>query len=54
VYGGRSRFMSDKVLQAFEQSSYSGSHIGDSALSGTAGVKQVATVDAAARLKDMW
>jgi DNA helicase II / ATP-dependent DNA helicase PcrA len=54
VYGGRSRFMSDKVLQAFEQSSFAGSHVRDSQLSGAGGVQQAVTVDAAARLKDMW
>jgi DNA helicase-2/ATP-dependent DNA helicase PcrA len=53
VYGGRSRFMSEKVLQTFEQSSFSGSHVGDSALA-VAGANQSVTVDAAARLKDMW
>jgi DNA helicase-2/ATP-dependent DNA helicase PcrA len=53
VYGGRSRFMSEKVLQTFEQSSFSGSHVGDSALAATPGNQSV-TVDAAARLKDMW
>jgi DNA helicase II / ATP-dependent DNA helicase PcrA len=52
VYGGRSRFMTDKVLQTFDQSSFSGSHVGDSALA-VAGTQAV-TVDAAARLKDMW
>jgi DNA helicase-2/ATP-dependent DNA helicase PcrA len=53
VYGGRSRFMSEKVLQTFEQSSFSGSHVGDSALAAAPGNQSV-TVDAAARLKDMW
>jgi DNA helicase-2/ATP-dependent DNA helicase PcrA len=53
VYGGRSRFMSEKVLQTFDQSSFSGSHVGDSALA-VAGANQSVTVDAAARLKDMW
>jgi DNA helicase-2/ATP-dependent DNA helicase PcrA len=52
VYGGRSRFMSDKVLQTFEQTGFTGSHVGDSALAGVAG--QAVTVNAAARLKDMW
>jgi DNA helicase-2/ATP-dependent DNA helicase PcrA len=52
VYGGRSRFMSEKVLQTFEQSSFSGAHVGDSALAGAG--SQAVTVDAAARLKDMW
>ncbi len=54
VYGGRSRFMSEKVLQTFEKSSFAGSHVGDSALAGVAGQAQAVTVNAAARLKDMW
>ena len=44
----------DKVLQTFEQSSFTGSHVGDSAAGAAAGAKQAVTVDVAARLKDMW
>jgi len=53
VYGGRSRFMSDKVLQCFEQSSFAGSHVGDAQLTATH-AQQTVTVDVAARLKEMW
>ena len=53
VYGGRSRFMSDKVLQTFEQTSFAGAHVGDSRLTGLQAQTTV-TVNVAARLKDMW
>ena len=54
VYGGRSRFMSEKVLQTFEQSSFAGSHVGDAQLARGGGRRQAVTVDVASRLKDMW
>jgi DNA helicase-2/ATP-dependent DNA helicase PcrA len=50
VYGGRSRFMSDKVLKGFEQTSFEGSHVGDARL----GEARTATVNIASKLKDMW
>ena len=50
VYGGRSRFLSDKVLKCFEQSSYAGSHLSDTKL----GVAQPIRIDATGILKDMW
>ncbi|MEO8308632.1 MAG: ATP-dependent helicase [Pseudomonadota bacterium] len=54
VYGGRSRFMSEKVLQTFEQTSFAGSHVGDAQLSRPASGAQPVTVDVASRLKEMW
>ncbi|HEV7632527.1 MAG TPA: ATP-dependent helicase [Steroidobacteraceae bacterium] len=51
VYGGRSRFISEKVLKCFEQSSFSGSHVSDGALSSA---QQPVNIDASARLKNMW
>ena len=50
VYGGRSRFMSEKVLKCFEQTSFSGSHLNDSRLSKA----DAPAIDATARLRDMW
>ena len=50
VYGGRSRFVSDKVLKCFETSSFTGSHVGDANLDTTQSVR----IDAVARMKDMW
>lgn len=55
VYGGRSRFMTEKVLQTFEQSSFAGSHVGDSHLTGAVTATQkTVTLDVASRLKEMW
>jgi DNA helicase-2/ATP-dependent DNA helicase PcrA len=50
VYGGRSRFMTEKVLKCFEQTSFTGSHLNDSILSRA----DAPAIDATARLKDMW
>ncbi|MEO8316318.1 MAG: ATP-dependent helicase, partial [Pseudomonadota bacterium] len=50
VYGGRSRFMSEKVLKCFEQTSFTGSHMNDSRLSHA----DAPSIDAKSRLKDMW
>lgn len=50
VYGGRSRFMTEKVLKTLEATTFHGSHLGDAALK-EAGQS---TVDAVARIKDMW
>ncbi|MFO1399618.1 MAG: hypothetical protein U1F30_00155 [Steroidobacteraceae bacterium] len=50
VYGGRSRFMSEKVLKCLEPQSYSGAHLSEAKL----GEARAATVDVGARLKDMW
>ncbi len=51
VYGGRSRFVTDKVLSCFEEGSFAGSHLGDSRLNDAA---RITAIDAAAKLKEMW
>ena len=51
VYGGRSRFVTEKVLKCFEQSGFTGSHVNDSRLSQA---EEPLTIDATGRLKDMW
>jgi DNA helicase-2/ATP-dependent DNA helicase PcrA len=52
VYGGRSRFMTEKVLKTLDPTTFQGTAVGSSELleSGTAPV----TVDVRARLLDMW
>ncbi len=52
VYGGRSRFMTEKVLKTLEATTFQGSRPGEDSLQGT-GEQQV-TVDVGARLRDMW
>jgi DNA helicase II / ATP-dependent DNA helicase PcrA len=51
VYGGRSRFMTEKVLKSFEQTGYTGTHVNDSRLSRT---EEPISIDATGKLKDMW
>jgi DNA helicase-2/ATP-dependent DNA helicase PcrA len=51
VYGGRSRFVTDKVLKCFEQSGFTGSHVNDSRLSNA---DEPVSIDATGKLKDMW
>ncbi|MEO6185745.1 MAG: ATP-dependent helicase [Steroidobacteraceae bacterium] len=51
VYGGRSRFMTEKVLKCFEQSGFVGSHVNDSRLTKA---EEPFSIDATAKLKDMW
>ncbi len=52
VYGGRSRFVSDKMLKSMEQIGQQSTALTDAvALDGT---ERPATVDVAARLKEMW
>jgi DNA helicase-2/ATP-dependent DNA helicase PcrA len=51
VYGGRSRFVTDKLLKCFEQSGFTGSHVNDSRLSKS---DEPLSVDATTKLKDMW
>jgi len=51
VYGGRSRFISEKVLKCFEQSGYTGSHVNDSRLKRS---DEPISIDATGKLKDMW
>ncbi len=50
VYGGRSRFMTERLLKCFEASSYTGSHLSDSRLASAESIK----IDTTARLRDMW
>jgi len=52
VYGGRSRFMTEKVLKTLDAATFTGTSRGDDSLQGT-GEQQV-TVDVGARLRDMW
>jgi len=51
VYGGRSRFLSEKVLKTLDPSTFHGSNMGDVAL--TAGSTE-STLDITARMKEMW
>ncbi len=51
VYGGRSRFISEKVLKCFEQGGFSGSNASDGTLSSA---QQPVSIDASTRLKNMW
>jgi DNA helicase-2/ATP-dependent DNA helicase PcrA len=51
VYGGRSRFMTEKVLKCFEAKSFQGSSMADGSLQGSA---EEAQLDVGARLKEMW
>ncbi len=51
VYGGRSRFLTDKVLKQLEAATFRGSN-----LDGTVELQESAesTLDVSARLKEMW
>jgi DNA helicase II / ATP-dependent DNA helicase PcrA len=55
VYGGRSRFMTEKVLKTLDPSTFHGTSSG---LSGDHlrqdGTADTSTLDVGARLKDMW
>jgi DNA helicase-2/ATP-dependent DNA helicase PcrA len=51
VYGGRSRFLTEKVLKCFEARTFQGSAMGDASLQGSG---EAATLDIGARLKEMW
>jgi DNA helicase II / ATP-dependent DNA helicase PcrA len=50
VYGGRSRFLTEKVSKCFEARTFQGSAMGDASLQGTADT----SLDVGARLKEMW
>jgi DNA helicase II / ATP-dependent DNA helicase PcrA len=52
VYGGRSRFVTDKVLKCFEQGGFTGSKAGDARLTPTA--EEPISIDASGVLKEMW
>jgi DNA helicase II / ATP-dependent DNA helicase PcrA len=51
VYGGRSRFITDKVLKTMAQSGYQTSPLAEAA---PLADKEAATLDVAGRLKEMW
>jgi DNA helicase-2/ATP-dependent DNA helicase PcrA len=51
VYGGRSRFMTDKVLKCFDATTFQGSGVSEGSLGEEAGAS---TLDVGARLKEMW
>jgi DNA helicase-2/ATP-dependent DNA helicase PcrA len=51
VYGARSRFITDKVLKAFEPAVHQSAQLGQGAILDDG---QVSTLDASARLKEMW
>jgi DNA helicase II / ATP-dependent DNA helicase PcrA len=51
VYGGRSRFISDKVLKTMEQTAFHGAQLGEATPLGDG---RASTLDVSARLKDMW
>ena len=51
VYGGRSRFLTDKVLKQLEAAVFGGSNLDAAA---TLQETQTATLDVSARLKEMW
>ena len=51
VYGGRSRFVNDKVLKTFDQTSFQGSHVADPGLDSASAPL---AIDASERLKALW
>ncbi len=51
VYGGRSRFLTDKVLNKLEAATFQGSNLGGAAQLQDA---EQSSVDVSARLKEMW
>jgi len=55
VYGAKSRFMTDKLMECFERVSFRGSRAADTlSPSDAAGAGAAATVDVGAQLKEMW
>jgi DNA helicase-2/ATP-dependent DNA helicase PcrA len=52
VYGGRSRFMSDKVMKCLEAVTFQGSSHGSDNLA--QGDGETASLDVGTRLKEMW
>jgi DNA helicase-2/ATP-dependent DNA helicase PcrA len=50
VYGGRSRFLTEKVLKALEETVFHGTHLADGGLSDVA----PDTLDVTSRVKQMW
>ena len=53
VYGGRSRFLTEKVLQKLEATTFHSSNAGGDALRADP-TADTGTVDVGARLKEMW
>jgi DNA helicase-2/ATP-dependent DNA helicase PcrA len=51
VYGGRSRFLTEKVLKCFEARTFQGMSMGEASLQGSA---ESTGLDIGARLKEMW
>jgi DNA helicase-2/ATP-dependent DNA helicase PcrA len=51
VYGGRSRFVTEKLLKCFEQTSFSSAKAGDVKL---ARAEEPISIDATGKLRDMW
>jgi DNA helicase-2/ATP-dependent DNA helicase PcrA len=52
VYGGRSRFLTEKVLKTLEASTFQGSTFGESTLQSSAAAES--TLDITSRMKEMW
>jgi DNA helicase-2/ATP-dependent DNA helicase PcrA len=50
VYGGKSRFFTEKVVRCFDESAFHGTHMSDTTLQQA----ETATVDVKSRLKQMW
>ncbi|MGQ0835202.1 MAG: ATP-dependent helicase [Gammaproteobacteria bacterium] len=50
VYGGRSRFLSEKLIKCFEPVSFQGSRFGEAALKDA----DAAALDVSSKLKEMW
>jgi len=51
VYGGRSRFVTDKVLKCMEQIAFQGAHLKEAGPIADAGASMI---DISTRLKQMW
>ncbi len=51
VYGGRSRFLTEKVIKCFDEQTFQGSNV-DATIEDTAAASSI--VDVASRLKQMW
>jgi len=52
VYGGRSRFLTEKVLKTLEATTFQGSSLGTPDIAVQAGSESA--LDITARMKDMW
>lgn len=54
VYGGRSRFLTEKVLKHLDATRFQGTNLGAAELLPEAGASEPVALDASARLRDMW